>query len=71
MATAMKRARARVTRKMVMTTRVSDEGRRWRQRGQWQQQQGWRATKRALAMDFAIATATMVVGNKKGNGKGG
>jgi hypothetical protein len=71
MATATKRVRVRVAKAMATATRVSGKGRQQQQRGQWQQGQVWRATKRALAMEIAIATATQVVGNKKGNGKGG
>jgi hypothetical protein len=35
------------------------------QRGQWQQQQVWGATKRALATEIAIVTVTKVAGNKR------
>jgi hypothetical protein len=38
---------------------------------QLQQQQGWRAAKRALATEIAIATATRVMGDKKGDEEGG
>jgi hypothetical protein len=31
----------------------------------------WQATKRVLAMEIAIATATEVVDDKEGDGKGG
>jgi hypothetical protein len=49
---------------------VSGEGQQWQQRGQWQQRQGWWTSKRLLATVIAIATATRVAGNKKGNGPG-
>ncbi len=71
MATAMKRARGRVARAIATATRVPVEGQRQQQRGQLQQQRVWWATKRALAMEIAIVTATRVAGNKKGDGKGG
>jgi hypothetical protein len=31
----------------------------------------WRVTKRALAMEISIATATGVMGDEEGDGKGG
>jgi hypothetical protein len=71
MAAATRSAMVRLARVMATATRVSGEGRRRRRRGQWQQQGVWRATKRALAMEIAIATMIRVLGDEKGNVKGG
>ncbi len=61
---------ARAERAIAMATRVADKGQQRGQRGQWQQQQGWWVTKRAMATKWAMATATRVVGNKESKGKG-
>jgi hypothetical protein len=57
---------AAMKRTMATATRVS--GKRWQrqQRGQWQQQQGWQAMKKAMAMEArANAMATRVAGDRQ------
>jgi hypothetical protein len=54
--------------KMVMATatRVAGKQRQWQQRGQWQRQQGKRATKRVIVMAArAMMTAMRVVGKQQ------